>query len=276
MKHRLRPHRSVSLPPGIMRAAITSKNTVIATCTPCTVVSRSLLMSVIITFMFEPAKLQMNCASASGTRIFRREPDGRPTLTRSAMSRNISRSLDQRDDVVRARHGVALGGSYRATRRSGTRLKIADKPMVTNIGVRRHLISVGFEPSRGCHPPADERYDRSPPARHDARRCLVFLDDLDVAVGVARQSFLRLGVHLRMPAARQSLHGFVDLRRPSSTGGRRRCGAGLRLCSGLRLPGLGAGHDGPPVPGRSGSGDRYRYPWRSMSLVANHPGSAGR
>ena len=36
-------------------------------CTPWTVVSRSVLMSVIITFMFEPAKLQMNWASASGT-----------------------------------------------------------------------------------------------------------------------------------------------------------------------------------------------------------------
>jgi hypothetical protein len=31
-----------------------------ATWTPWTVVSRSSLMSVIITFMFEPAKLQMN------------------------------------------------------------------------------------------------------------------------------------------------------------------------------------------------------------------------
>ena len=30
-------------------------------------------MSVIITFMFEPAKLQMNCASASGTSIFRKD-----------------------------------------------------------------------------------------------------------------------------------------------------------------------------------------------------------
>jgi hypothetical protein len=37
--------------------------------TPWTVVFRSWLMSVIITFMFEPAKLQMNCASASGTSI---------------------------------------------------------------------------------------------------------------------------------------------------------------------------------------------------------------
>ena len=80
MKHRLRPHRSVSLPPGIMSAAITSRKTVIAVCTPCTVVSRSSLMSLIITFMFEPAKLQMNCASASGTRILRSELAGRPSV----------------------------------------------------------------------------------------------------------------------------------------------------------------------------------------------------
>ena len=60
MKHRFRPHLSVSLPPGIINAAMTSRNTVMTVCTPWTVVSRSVLMSVIITFMFEPAKLQMN------------------------------------------------------------------------------------------------------------------------------------------------------------------------------------------------------------------------
>ena len=60
MKHRLRPQRSVSLPHGIMSAAITSKNKVMHTCTPWTVVCRSWLMSLIMTFMFEPAKLQMN------------------------------------------------------------------------------------------------------------------------------------------------------------------------------------------------------------------------
>src|SRR3954464_6864566 len=49
-----------------MSAAMTSRNRVIAICTPWTVVSRSLLMSLIITFMLEPAKLQMNCARASG------------------------------------------------------------------------------------------------------------------------------------------------------------------------------------------------------------------
>ena len=66
MKQRLRPQRSVSLLHGIMRIAMISKNSVIAVCTPFTVVSRSSLMSVIITFMFEPAKLQMNCARARG------------------------------------------------------------------------------------------------------------------------------------------------------------------------------------------------------------------
>ena len=49
-----------------------------AICTPCTVVSRSLLMSLIITFMFEPAKLQMNWARARGTSARRNAPGGRP------------------------------------------------------------------------------------------------------------------------------------------------------------------------------------------------------
>ena len=60
MKHRLRPHRSVSLLQGIMPTAMISKNSVIVVCTPFTSVCRSWLMSLIITFMFEPAKLQMN------------------------------------------------------------------------------------------------------------------------------------------------------------------------------------------------------------------------
>ena len=52
----------------------------IAVCTPWTVVSRSSLMSVIITFMFEPAKLQMNWASARGTSSLRGR---RPSWPRS-------------------------------------------------------------------------------------------------------------------------------------------------------------------------------------------------
>ena len=69
MKHRLRPQRSVSLLQGIMRTAMINRNRVMVTCTPVTVVSRSSLMSLIITFMFEPAKLQMNWARASGASI---------------------------------------------------------------------------------------------------------------------------------------------------------------------------------------------------------------
>jgi hypothetical protein len=55
-----------------------NKNSVIAVCTPFTVVSRSSLMSVIITFMFEPAKLQMNCASARGRINLRGDIPARP------------------------------------------------------------------------------------------------------------------------------------------------------------------------------------------------------
>src|SRR6188472_159409 len=58
-----------------------SRKRVIAVCTPLTVVSRSSLMSAIITFMFEPAKLQMNCASASGRINLRAEVRGGSTAT---------------------------------------------------------------------------------------------------------------------------------------------------------------------------------------------------
>ena len=51
-----------------------------AVCTPCTVVFRSALMSVIITFMFEPAKLQMNCASASGASMAPTDGDERDVV----------------------------------------------------------------------------------------------------------------------------------------------------------------------------------------------------
>jgi hypothetical protein len=60
VKQRFRPQRTVSFPAGIMSAAMTSRKMVMAVCTPFTVVFRSLLMSLIITFMFDPAKLQMN------------------------------------------------------------------------------------------------------------------------------------------------------------------------------------------------------------------------
>ena len=61
--------------------------TVIATWMPWTVVSRSLLMSLIITFMLVPAKLQMNWASASGTSTCRNALDGRPAVPACVTSR---------------------------------------------------------------------------------------------------------------------------------------------------------------------------------------------
>src|SRR5215203_4601659 len=76
VKQRLRPQRSDNLLPGIIRAAMTSKNSVMAGCTPCTVVYRSVLLSLIITFMLEPAKLQMNWARARGTSSLRGETVG--------------------------------------------------------------------------------------------------------------------------------------------------------------------------------------------------------
>src|SRR6266480_846802 len=91
VKHRLRPQRSVNLLQGIMRIAMISKNRVIVVCTPFTVVSRSRLMSLIITFMFEPAKLQMNCASASGISIRRRAGDGPDAVTSSSQGDGFAR-----------------------------------------------------------------------------------------------------------------------------------------------------------------------------------------
>src|SRR4051812_27547968 len=85
-KQRLRPYLSLSLPAGIMSAAMTSRKRVIATWTPWTVVSRSSLMSLIITFMLEPAKLQMNCASASGSRARRNTVRDRSAASLPAMA----------------------------------------------------------------------------------------------------------------------------------------------------------------------------------------------
>src|SRR3954454_7017868 len=76
-KHRLRPQRSVSLLHGIIMIAMISRKSVIVVCTPFTDVSRSSLMSEIITFMFDPAKLQMNCASARGAISLRADRSAR-------------------------------------------------------------------------------------------------------------------------------------------------------------------------------------------------------
>ena len=85
LKHLFRPSRSVSFPHGIIRAAITNKKRVMQTWTPWTVVCRSVLMSVIMTFMFDPAKLQMNWAKARGTSIARSEGEGAFALVTSVI-----------------------------------------------------------------------------------------------------------------------------------------------------------------------------------------------
>jgi hypothetical protein len=83
---------------GIIRTAMISKNSVITVCTPFTVVSRSSLMSVIITFMFVPAKLQMNWASARGRISVRGETTGRsgirgwPAVTELSVTRDQHRN----------------------------------------------------------------------------------------------------------------------------------------------------------------------------------------
>ena len=106
LKHLFRPSRSVNFPHGIIKAAITSKNSVMQTCTPWTVVCRSTLMSLIMTFMFEPAKLQMNWASARGTSIARRDGSGALDFVASVMRSRLphgSRRVDPRSRAQTAR-----------------------------------------------------------------------------------------------------------------------------------------------------------------------------
>src|SRR5687768_4388069 len=66
MKQTLRPQMSVSLAPGIIRAAIVSVNSVMVVWMPVTEVPRSSAIVLIATFMLDPAKLQMNWARANG------------------------------------------------------------------------------------------------------------------------------------------------------------------------------------------------------------------
>ncbi len=65
IKARLAPHRSPSLPPSSMKAAITRVYMVMAVCKPTTVVFRSSATWVIDTFMTVVSSTMMNCAAAS-------------------------------------------------------------------------------------------------------------------------------------------------------------------------------------------------------------------
>ena len=73
----------------------------ITVCTPFTSVFRSLLMSEIITFMFEPAKLQMNWASASGAINRRALRSASPVARPSAAEELIGEPLGRHCRVVR-------------------------------------------------------------------------------------------------------------------------------------------------------------------------------
>ena len=80
-----------------------TRKSVIVVCTPFTSVCRSWLMSLIITFMFEPAKLQMNWASASGARKAR----GEPTHFAVAAPSLIGIALTPHRAYVRPRNGAS-------------------------------------------------------------------------------------------------------------------------------------------------------------------------
>src|SRR5437868_15542001 len=99
IKHFFRPIRSVSLLPRIISAAIVSRNSVIAVCTPCTVVPMSFAMLLIATFMFDPAKLHTNCAAASGSSILCGEIETFLLLT-STSARRDSDPLDRLEAPV--------------------------------------------------------------------------------------------------------------------------------------------------------------------------------
>ena len=152
----------------------------IAICTPCTVVSRSSLMSLIITFMFEPAKLQMNWARASGASTPRIAPGGRSggirlshrrcslppcraarrgrwpqRATRGARKADSSHHTRGRG-ARRTRRGsrnVAYTTSRSSPRRTPARAespKVADHPVIGDrrAGVHRRLPRPNRDPAR--------------------------------------------------------------------------------------------------------------------------------
>jgi len=129
VKQRLRPQRSVSLPPGIINAAMTSRKMVIATWMPWTVVSRSWLMSLIITFMLVPAKLQMNWARASGTSTCRNAADGRPPVPASATSHLPPHESGRHST---AGYAEALGGRPRSCLRTAGFPPVDHGPIARN------------------------------------------------------------------------------------------------------------------------------------------------
>src|SRR3954464_5513953 len=121
-----------------MSTAMISRNSVIAACTPSTDVSRSCVMSLIITFMFEPAKLQMNCASASGARKRGRgRAEGGSGGGRRRPSRRRSRSCGP--PPANAGHGPSLRRAARARKDARTMTPAGAHPPVAVLPARRPL-----------------------------------------------------------------------------------------------------------------------------------------
>ena len=142
IRHRFRPHRSVSLLQGIIRIAIVSRNSVITVWTPFTSVFRSLLMSAIITFMFEPAKLQMNWASASGAINRRALRSASPVARPSAGEVLISEPPGQHYRIARWTRG----------RRPFRRPAHPSQTPLTSTTISR--------PARAARPPCEARSGR--------------------------------------------------------------------------------------------------------------------
>ncbi len=92
MKARLRPSIWPSLPPVIMKAAMTSVYKVMASWIPVTVVPTSLATVAMETFMTELSRVMRNCAAASVSRTTCPPEEGRgtdaPVLVTSALLRS--------------------------------------------------------------------------------------------------------------------------------------------------------------------------------------------
>ena len=80
MKARLRPRICPSLPPVIMKAAMTSVYKVMASWIPVTVVPTSLATVAIETFMTELSRVMRNCAAASVSRTTCPPEEGRDAV----------------------------------------------------------------------------------------------------------------------------------------------------------------------------------------------------
>ena len=129
-----------------------NKNRVIAACTPCTVVSRSSVMSLIITFMFEPAKL----ADELGKR--ERSQEATPRNDRACRC------------GIRAQRAarVAAAPAARMSRATEIRREVAERTReVGHVRPPPHAVLPGGWSLRSCRAPRRRRTS----SRHPRQRC---------------------------------------------------------------------------------------------------------